>query len=99
MRGWLSMHVVCSSIVAHTHFSFDTLYDIFYDTHYDTHYNTRYDTPFIHHQIQPERLLSPTDESLNFVRNVGQGAAAAGLVATAVFAGVWHVFNVDVCRV
>lgn len=38
-------------------------------------------------RLEPEKLLSPTDVSLNTVRNVAQGAAAAGLVALAYFAG------------
>jgi len=39
-------------------------------------------------RLEPEKLLSPTDVSLNTVRNVAQGAAAAGLLALAYFAGV-----------
>lgn len=38
-------------------------------------------------KLEPEKLLSPTDVSLNTVRNIAQGAAAAGLVALAYFAG------------
>lgn len=41
-------------------------------------------------KIEPEKLLSPTDESLNYVRNVTQGAAAAGLAALAYFTGGWQ---------
>eukprot|EP00879_Flechtneria_rotunda_P016603 GHRR01017373.1.p1 GENE.GHRR01017373.1~~GHRR01017373.1.p1 ORF type:complete len:287 (+),score=77.09 GHRR01017373.1:97-957(+) len=37
--------------------------------------------------IEPEKLLSPKDESLNFVRNVCQGAAASGLAALTYFSG------------
>jgi hypothetical protein len=44
-------------------------------------------------RLQPEKLLSPSDVSLNTVRNIAQGAAAAGLVALAYFAGgLWHLF-------
>jgi hypothetical protein len=39
-------------------------------------------------KLEPEKLLSPTDVSLNTVRNIAQGAAAAGLVALAYFAGM-----------
>jgi hypothetical protein len=39
-------------------------------------------------RLEPEKLLSPTDVSLNTVRNIAQGAAAAGMVALAYFAGV-----------
>jgi hypothetical protein len=38
-------------------------------------------------KIEPEKLLSPTDDSLNFVRNVAQAAAVAGLAALAYFSG------------
>ncbi|KAF6254596.1 hypothetical protein COO60DRAFT_1539727 [Scenedesmus sp. NREL 46B-D3] len=38
-------------------------------------------------KVEPEKLLSPTDESLNYVRNITQGAAAAGLAALAYFSG------------
>ncbi|WIA23341.1 hypothetical protein OEZ85_000105 [Tetradesmus obliquus] len=38
-------------------------------------------------KVEPEKLLSPTDDSLNYVRNVAQGAAAAGLAAVAYFSG------------
>lgn len=38
-------------------------------------------------KLEPEKLLSPEDVSLNTVRNIAQGAAAAGLVALAYFAG------------
>eukprot|EP00878_Enallax_costatus_P008022 GHUV01008389.1.p1 GENE.GHUV01008389.1~~GHUV01008389.1.p1 ORF type:complete len:488 (+),score=99.59 GHUV01008389.1:33-1466(+) len=38
-------------------------------------------------KIEPEKLLSPRDDSLNYVRNVTQGAAAAGLAAVAYFSG------------
>ncbi|KIZ05461.1 hypothetical protein MNEG_2489 [Monoraphidium neglectum] len=34
-------------------------------------------------KIEPEKLLAPNDESLNRVRNILQGAAAAGLGALA----------------
>ncbi|KAF8056002.1 hypothetical protein HT031_006523 [Scenedesmus sp. PABB004] len=45
-------------------------------------------------RIEPAKLLSPTDESLNAVRNAAQGAAAAGLAALAFFAGFSKVFGV-----
>ena len=38
-------------------------------------------------RIEPSALLSPSDESLNSVRNIAQGAAAAGLAALAVGSG------------
>jgi hypothetical protein len=41
---------------------------------------SRHDSPT---RIEPEKLLAPNDESLNRVRNILQGAAAAGLGALA----------------
>eukprot|EP00775_Hariotina_reticulata_P003299 gene3299-3575_t len=38
-------------------------------------------------KIEPEKLLSPTDDSLNSVRSIAQAAAAVGLAALAYFSG------------
>lgn len=49
-------------------------------------------------KLEPEKLLSPTDVSLNTVRNIAQGTAATGLVALAYFAGGRAWFAEVVCE-